>query len=388
MSVTDANLVQLAFITEGAAYGTTIAGSNLKKLRHTGEGLKQDTSVDQSKEIRTDRQVADIVRTSIGASGSMNLELSYDAYDEFLLAALMAASWSSPVTIGPITTVSAAATDNSFNDSGSGFATLVVNQWVKVAGFTTLGNNGYCKILTKTSSKITVSGLTLVDEAAGDTVTIKMGAMATNGVTKTSFNVERKYTELTNTLALFRGCMLNEFNLTGELKAMVTGNFGILGANEISLAASAGTGYTEAATNGVMNCVDNVLQVLEGGASGSAVLGFSLALNNNLRQREKIGTLGAFSIGTGKCNISGTLRIYFESSTIFDKYLNFTATGFASVFQDVAGNGYVFEVPRIKLTAAERPAAGENQDIIVPFSWQGAIHPTELITVRVTKFAA
>ena len=387
MSVTDANLVQLAFVAE-TVFGATVTGSNLKLLRHTGENLKQDTSVDQSKEIRSDRQVADIVRTSIGASGAINFELSYDAFDDWLLAALMAASWSSPVTVGPIATISAAASDNSFNDSASGFGSFVVGQWVKVAGFTTAGNNGYCKILTKTTGKITVSGLTLVDEAAGGTRTIIMGAMAVNGVTKKSYNIERKYTELTNTLSLLRGCMINEFNLSGELKAMVTGNFGMIGANETSLAASAGTGYTAAATNGVLNCVDNVLNVLENQAAGSSILGFGMALNNNLRSREKIGTLGAFSIGTGKCNVSGTLRVYFESSTIYDKYLNFTATSLAFVLRDTAGNVYVFSLPQVKLTAAERPAAGENQDIIVPFSWQASMHATELVTIRITKFAA
>jgi hypothetical protein len=137
-----------------------------------------------------------------------------------------------------------------------------------------------------------------------------------------------------------------------------------------------------------MNCVDNIINVLEGQAAGASVLGFGLTVNNNLRSREKIGTLGAFGIGTGKCNVSGTLRVYFETNTLFDKYLNFTSTSLAFVFQDAAGNGYVFECPQVKLTAAERPAAGENQDIIVPFNWQASMHATELVTARVTRFAA
>lgn len=387
MSVTDANLVQIAYGKE-VTFGVPITASHLKKLRHTGESLKQDTSVDQSKEIRSDRQVADIVRTSIGASGGLNFELSYSTYDDFLLSVLMAASWSSPVTVGPIATISAAASDNSYNDSASGFGSLVANQWVKVTGFTTAANNGYRKILTKAAGKITVSGGTLVDEVAGGSRTIVMGAMATNGVQKDSYNIERKYTELTSQLALFTGVMFNEISLAAELKAMVTGSFGTLGAKEISEAASAATGYDDATTTGIMNCVDNIVNVLEGQAAGSSVLGFSMAVNNNLRSREKIGTLGAFSIGTGKCNVSGTLRIYFETNTLFDKYLNFTSTSLAFVFQDAAGNGYVFSFPQVKLTAAERPAAGENQDIIVPFNWQGSMHATEGITVRVTKFAA
>lgn len=385
MAVTDANLVQLAYIAEDT-FGVQKTGSALQILRHTGEGLKQDTGVDQSKEIRTDRQTADIVRNSIGASGPINFELSYAAYDDFLKAVLMAASWSTPVTVGPLTTISAASADNSFNDSANGFGTMVAGQWVKVSGFATAVNNGFFKVVTKAAGKITVSGGTLVNESATPSVTVVMGAQITNGVTKTSFNIERKYTELASTFALFTGVMFNELNLTGELKAMVTGNFSTLGSKEESKTTSGGTGYTAATTNPVMNSVDNVLNILENQAAGSAVLGFSLVLNNGLRSREKIGTLGAFSIGTGKCAISGTLRIYFESATIYDKYLNFTSTNLAFVLRDSLGNAYVFSLPQVKLTAAERPAAGENQDLIVPFSWQASMHSTESIMLRIAKF--
>jgi hypothetical protein len=78
----------------------------------------------------------------------------------------MATAWSSAVTIGPLATLSAASADNSFNDSANGLAGLVVNQWIRVSGFTTAANNGYFKIVSVTAAKVVVKGGTLVVETA------------------------------------------------------------------------------------------------------------------------------------------------------------------------------------------------------------------------------
>lgn len=77
------------------------------------------------------------------------------------------------------TTISAAASDNSFNDSGSGFiaAGFAVDDYVHVAGFTgNAANNIFsAKITALTTAKMTIGGAdgdVIVDDAAGETVTI------------------------------------------------------------------------------------------------------------------------------------------------------------------------------------------------------------------------
>lgn len=76
-------------------------------------------------------------------------------------------------------TISAAAADNSFNDSGSGFVTagFAVNDTVKVTGFTgSAANNIYSATVTAvTAGKLTIGGTdgdVIVDDAAGESVTI------------------------------------------------------------------------------------------------------------------------------------------------------------------------------------------------------------------------
>ena len=85
---------------------------------------------------------------------------------------------SATVTI-TATTISAAAADNSFNDSGSGFITagFAVGDQVRVQGFTgNTANNIYSATVTaRTAGKLTIGGAdgdVIVDDAAGESVTI------------------------------------------------------------------------------------------------------------------------------------------------------------------------------------------------------------------------
>lgn len=70
-------------------------------------------------------------------------------------------------------TVSASSTDNSFNDSGSGFPALSAGDLIQVAGFTDSANNGEFRVVSRTAAKVIVTDdTTLVTEAAGDDVTV------------------------------------------------------------------------------------------------------------------------------------------------------------------------------------------------------------------------
>jgi hypothetical protein len=77
------------------------------------------------------------------------------------------------------TTFSAQASDNSFNDSASGFVAggFSVGDNVRVTGFTSAGNNLRTGIITAlTAAKMTIGGAdgdSIVDEAAGDNVLIR-----------------------------------------------------------------------------------------------------------------------------------------------------------------------------------------------------------------------
>jgi hypothetical protein len=85
---------------------------------------------------------------------------------------------SASVTI-TATTISAQASDNSFNDSATGFVTagFAVSDYVRIAGFTGNAANNIvsAKITALTAGKMTIGGAdgdVIVDDAAGESVTI------------------------------------------------------------------------------------------------------------------------------------------------------------------------------------------------------------------------
>lgn len=516
MSISDIARMRLAYIAEDT-YGVQKTGSNLQTMRITSEGLKAVTETIRSNEIRSDRQTAAIVRSDIGASGSVAFELSYGSFDDFLAAALMSvnvkaqgtltidtlptttvdtitigtttyrfmgtmaqandikietadlpgtlanliatingtgvagvnyyagttsphplvrigafasddaiitalvagvsgnsiattetftastnvfdaatlgtttagAGWTAPVTVES-GTVSAVASGNKYTVSGSWDNTPTAGEWLEVRGFTTAGNNGYCKVVSASSTEIVVSGLTLTNEADKAGVTIVQGSSIVNGVTKNSFNIERTYTDLSNAFALYLGCMVNQLSLSVGLKAIVTGSMDIISKIESSETASGGSGYESANDNKILNSIDDVVGVYENEISVN-ILDFSMTLNNQLRERKKIGTLGTFDIGLGQLQLGGSFTAYYESSTLYDKYLNFDTTSLAKVFDDNSGDGnaYVIDIPSVKITDGQRHAgAGLGDDFKVPCTWEAFKDATEDITIRIVKFAA
>jgi len=378
--MSDTSRVQLAYVAE-SSFGVQETGSNLQILRITGESLKQDVASSQSNEIRSDRQIASIRRSRITASGGVNFELSYGTYDALLAAALLDSAWGSPVTVCSSATVSAAATGNKFTGT---FTAPTAGEWIKVSGFTNAANNGYFKVVAASTSEITVSGGTLVDEASATGISIVQGGSIVNGTSLSTFNLERTYADLSSELSLFLGMAINGLSLNVPVEGEITGGLEFLGSSESSETASGGTGYDPATQTEHMTALD-VQNLLENQAAMS-IRAFTLNLNNNLRQRAIVGSSGVLSIGTGRCIVSGTLEAYYASKTIYDKYLNGTATALALLLQDPAGNGYIIDLPAVKYTAGQRVAGGPDGDVMVPLSWAAHAHATENVTIRIVRF--
>jgi len=378
--MSDTSRVQLAYVAE-SSFGVQETGSNLQILRITGESLKQDVASSHSNEILSDRQIASIRRSRITASCGVNFELSYGTYDALLAAALLDSAWGSPVTVCSSATVSAAATGNKFTGT---FTAPTAGEWIKVSGFTNAANNGYFKVVAASTSEITVSGGTLVDEASATGISIVQGGSIVNGTSLSTFNLERTYADLSSELSLFLGMAINGLSLNVPVEGEITGGLEFLGSSESSETASGGTGYDPATQTEHMTALD-VQNLLENQAAMS-IRAFTLNLNNNLRQRAIVGSSGVLSIGTGRCIVSGTLEAYYASKTIYDKYLNGTATALAVSLQDPAGNGYVIDLPAVKYTAGQRVAGGPDDDVMVPLSWSAHAHAAEDVTIRIARF--
>jgi len=382
--MSDANRVQLAYVEE-STFGEQETGSNLQILRYNSESLKQDMATTISEEIRSDRQISDVARIGLSASGDISFELSYGTFDDFLKAALLASDWSTEIRIERLT-ISVDEADNSFNDSDNGFGDFVANQWIYTAGFNNSENNNFFKIISVTAGKLIVEGGTLVTEAADeDPREIIMGAYITNGITLISYNLEKDFKDLSNVLSLLKGMTINTMSLDVPADGIITGTFGFMGSAEESLTSSGGSGYTDETKTIVMTGANHVTNFLEN-LNDLAILSFSLSLNNNLRTRLQVGHLGVASIGSGSIEITGSLTIHLANATLFNKYLNQTVTSIVLGVRDVDGNGYIIELPSVKIINGTRSAGGLNTDVIGDFEFRAYMDATEEVSIRIARF--
>jgi len=91
----DSSRAQLRYVVETTP-GVTPSTPTMKNLRFTGESLNANRTTASSTEIRSDRNVTDLVTTGVTATGDINIELSYGEFDDFLESALQG-TWTTNV---------------------------------------------------------------------------------------------------------------------------------------------------------------------------------------------------------------------------------------------------------------------------------------------------
>jgi len=388
MPIGEANDVTLRFLAE-STYGTVPAGSKFKDLRITGESLGADTTVENSNELNSRRNIRDVYRANVGASGDINFELTYGTFDDLFAYMLMVSAWTTGAALVTATTISFAAPDGNgdqvITDSGSGFGSLVAPGWVWVSGAGNTENNGVFKMSSSNAGAMAIHNPGGVSEPGGATVKIKEGDTIVNGKSLTSVSIEREHTDIANTFAILNGMVPGTMNMDVNEKNIVTGRFGFQGKNEAPATATSGDGSpTAAPTNRAYNAVDNVTSILEGGAE-TDITRLALSVNNGLRPRGKVGELGPFSMGKSRINVNGSFTRYFDTNALAIKAANFTETSVALIMNRDS-KVYVVEVPSARITNLRRVGGNVDQDVLYEVSFQGHENSTELITIRMARF--
>jgi hypothetical protein len=380
------NRVQLSFIEE-TTFGTTPSGA-LQKLRFTSESLNQTTGTTTSTEIREDRQIPDVVRSSVGAAGDVGFEVYLNgAMTTLMKAALQTDS----TTSGDVTAtgVSCNTTQNVGRiaaASGTPFANLAVGSIVKIAGAANAATNGIFRVLSVggAGANIVVAGTIGADESAVSLDVTEFDHFD-NGKTQKSFSFEKKFGDLTNTFEATRGATIESMSLTVPTDGILTGSFSFIGKNSQSATATIGTGYTDDSTESVASSIDNVPR-FQASNKDLTLTEFTMSVANNLRGRQEIGSASTTSIGAGTCQVTGSFSAYFSDDAavadIVTDFQNGTAIGMDLVI-DVGSYEMLVAIPSARLTSATRVAGGQNQDVIMEVGFEAFLDSTLSSTVRI-----
>lgn len=170
MTIAESSRTRLSVIKE-VTEGTTPTSPAFTNVRYTGDSLKLVRQNITSDEIRSDRNVTDLVQVAGGAEGAINFELSYGAFDNLIEGALCS-TWSADEIVNGTTrssftlekTYEQGATDTFIRYRGCIVNTMSLNiatQQIVTGSFGFMGRGG------SVGSAI-LSGATYADSAAND----------------------------------------------------------------------------------------------------------------------------------------------------------------------------------------------------------------------------
>ena len=389
MAIATSNRTALRWVEE-TVFGTTPSSPALNDLRYTGESLNYNIANIVSNEIRSDRMTSDLIQTQADASGGVDAELSYGTFDTWFVHAFHDTAWSTPVAISA--TDIAATGSNTFTSGATDFTAqnIEVGQWLRVGGFTDPANNGYFRVTAIAAGVLTVEGGTTVIEGAGATITMD-GEHLSNGVTEKSMTIQKHFQDATaDEFINFTGVKNNGFTLNLATGEIVTINWDLIGLSAAGASAQlAGATTVPANGNDVMNAVGNVQGVWIDGAVSTACFGaMTLTLNNNQRGIECIGTLGYTDVVPGRLEVTGTVEIFFEDRTEWDKFVAATSFSFAIGIEDAAGNAYILTIPNAKYETGTLVSSGLDTDIVFSADFRGILDTATSAMITLDRIAA
>lgn len=395
----DSNKSELLVATESTFATDPGEAATWGTLRTLSDSLKHDNNVIPSDEIRALRDVRDMHWVDKGASGSVNMngyfDDNYGGTSYLQLWALGAAAWSNSSADKSVVAASAVtitSTTRTFNiDVGTWANDPAVGEWVYISGAANAASNGYHKIESVTGSDTFTVETDIGANETSVSLTIVVMSEITNGETLVTLAMQRQYTDLSSQSELFLGMGINGWSFSSEGTEVMKQSFDFMGFAGSSNTSPYTADVSPSATDAYVS-PKHCDWVREGSNYANlAALGWSFQVNNNLRKRYEQGNFGVKEFKLGDFEANGTLRAYFATSTLFDKFLNQSDSKLAFAVRDGAttkGNANIYDFPNVRYTDGRRVAGGRNQDIIADLSWQARYHSATAATMKVCKTAS
>lgn len=386
------NRTQLAYKAEGvypSQFGVLQAG-NGTLIRITGETLDYQVKTEQSKEIRSDRQVTDTIPVGASAQGGFGFELSYKEFDwaiEGVAQNTFAAFGTGGIGAGVATLTLAAGTITAgvAPTGNDAFTGLTKGQWFVVkpaVGASQTVKDYFAARAFKVSTTVAPTTTIITLDASTQINTTIAGASLSNaqisssklvnGSAMKSYSLEVGHMDI-NQFRQYKGMIASKMDLKIGVGSIITGSFDFMG-KDMAIAAVTGMG-TVAASQGFTpaNAVKGIFDIFEAGASITAttyIKSADISIDNTLRAQEAVGVFGNAGVAAGTIKVTGKLELYFADATMYNKFLNNTETSLTIPILDNSGNGYVIVYPRAKYTSGKVNSSGLDQDDMLSMDFQ------------------
>lgn len=180
------------------------------------------------------------------------------------------------------------------------------------------------------------------------------------GVTRRSFTIERRFRDLAvPEFHRYTGAEFNAFSLAVSPNAIVTATFGVVGKG-LALATTAIASSTYPAASDVQPFDSFTGSITEGGSAIAVVTSIEMSLENGLEPLFAVGSVTTNRPSIGKSRLTGTMTTYFESKTLYQKFIDETSSSIVLTLVDLDGNSYEFDLPNVKYNSGQPDVSGEG----------------------------
>ena len=396
---------QLRYIAESTPGVTPVAGNGVN-LRMTDPNFKVAIATVASQEIRADRLSTGLTRTDMNIDGGFNFELSGKEYDPFL-EGLLLSSFNHYGTLGLGTTFSMATTSSTITaavapTTTSAFTNIGLGQWIKIvapAGASQSVKDYFAdrwfKTHASTPSTTTVITLDASTPIAAPGIMASTAGYAIssstiqNANTAKSFTMEHNLTDVSQFLT-YTGMRVNTMELNMDVGGIVSGSFGFLGQGHTIQGTTLLPGSPVASqTLEVMNAVTDIGAIYENGSSlltsTSFIKSVKMSVSNNLRGQKAVATFGNAGVGYGELMVSGSLEVYFQDATYYNKWLNGTNTSLSIGMADALGNGYLIDFEKVTFKDGNFNPGGRQNDVMLTLPFQTFFNAATGRGIRITR---
>lgn len=318
-------------------WGTPPGQASGQLLRRVTSDISLNKNIFQSREIRSDYQVADYRHGGRSVGGTINGEMSLKTYADFV-AAILRKAWADGPTTSSATVNSDAAAKTFTRTTGSYITDGVkVGDTVRPAGFTAgnVGMNGVNYRVTALSATVMTVGENtgMVTQSGATAITFdvvgKKVLVPSSAHTLDSFSIEHWYSDITQS-ELFTGCRVSEMRVTLPANDMASVAISFLGKDLASQADRGGVALTsEYFTAATAETTEATLAGVNGklaisGTDVGVVTSADLTITANASTEPVIGQVYPPDVFLGRVLVSGNLSAFFENATLRDAFLNET----------------------------------------------------------------
>lgn len=211
-----------------------------------------------------------------------------------------------------------------------------------------------------------------------------------NGSAESSFTFEETIDLSGGSFAYHRfvGCEIDKLALNYAARKGVTGSLNVMGVSEATdTAIITGATYTAPNTNGIETANSVASLAVASLSPAPIVKALTIDIANNLRRREKLGSLYTDSFGIGQFDVTGSFDAYFTSKTLYDLVLAHGSGAISLTIGATANKKYTISIPVAQFLDGSRTLGGKNDDVLVRVPFRG-VADTAPKSISVTRAVA